>query len=99
MIHSDSPFAPGSEGRVVRGGLCRERYGSRSGERAGGLGDDRQVRVQPGPVRCTEPERSERPPFLRGPSSLAEARYVRERSSGESRAAKARVPCSQVAAF
>jgi hypothetical protein len=37
--------------------LSRERHGARSGERAGELGKDRQVGVQPNPIQTTDPER------------------------------------------
>ena len=48
-------------------GLRRERYGSRSTERAGELGEDRQVGVKPNPVPATDPERKQRPLMLEPP--------------------------------
>jgi hypothetical protein len=37
--------------------LRRERYGARSGQRAGELGEDRQISVQPDPLDAPHAER------------------------------------------
>jgi hypothetical protein len=46
---------------VLRSGLRRERYGSRSGERTGELGEDRQVGMEPEPFRATNAKPCQRP--------------------------------------
>jgi hypothetical protein len=54
------------------GGVRRERYGSR--ERAGELGEDRQVGVEPDPFQATDAERTQRPlVFLGRPNSRSTA--------------------------
>jgi hypothetical protein len=45
-------------------GLGRERRGSRSTERAGELGEDRQIGVQPNPIQSTDAKWRERPLVL-----------------------------------
>jgi hypothetical protein len=53
-----------TEMRDQRERLRREWNGSRFGERAGELGEDRQVGVQPNAVQSTDAERRERPLML-----------------------------------
>ena len=49
---------------ALDGALRGERYGSRSTERAGELGEDRQVGVKPNPIQTTDAERQQRPLML-----------------------------------
>jgi hypothetical protein len=42
---------------ALNGALRGEGYGSRSTERAGELGEDRQIGVQPNPIQPTDAER------------------------------------------
>ena len=49
---------------LSRFGLRRERHGSRSTERAGELGEDRQIGVQPNPIQSTDAKWRERPLVL-----------------------------------
>jgi hypothetical protein len=47
--------------------LCGKWYGSRSAERAGELGEDRQVGVELHAVQSTNAKRGERPVVLQAP--------------------------------
>jgi hypothetical protein len=49
--------------------LRRKRYAASPAKRAGELGEDRQVGVQPDPIQSTHAQRRERP-FVLGPSKL-----------------------------
>jgi hypothetical protein len=60
---------------VLRSGLRRERYGSRSAERAGELGEDRQVGMEPDAIQAPDAERSQAP--LRQVLLVAEYRTCR----------------------
>jgi hypothetical protein len=62
-----------AESRRVRGRLRRERHGSRSSEGASERGKDRQVGVQPNPIRSTDAERDSARSFLSRPNSRSTA--------------------------
>jgi hypothetical protein len=71
--------------------LGREGYGSRSVERAGELGEDRQDGVQPNPVQSPDAQRSERPFILEtaelplnGSAATIESREARSYVKGSS---------------
>jgi hypothetical protein len=50
--------------RAIIRSLSSEWYGSRSAERAGELGEDRRVGVQPDAIQTTDAERKQRPLML-----------------------------------
>jgi hypothetical protein len=53
-----------AKSRELRERLRRERYGARPGERAGKLGENRQIGMQPNTLQATDAERGQRPLML-----------------------------------